>query len=150
MVARLMLERGISVRDGKAYCMDIEQSDTAIARAADVDRRVVRSTIKRICETPELYALYSKLKCMLLLSDSASEIGCSAFEVVPIDARVPGIMANIAKTLSDAGINIRQAIVCDPANSISSHLIIVAEGELPGQVLTAVKNCKGVASIILL
>lgn len=74
-VALLLLRLGISVHDGFAYCGDIRQSDVAIARAAHVDRRVVRSTIEKIEQTPELLALFSKLRCMLLLSDAAPDSG---------------------------------------------------------------------------
>lgn len=148
-VAMLMLRQGISVKDGNAYCGDIKQSDAAVARAANVDRRVVRSTIERIENTPELLALYSKLKSMLLLSEASPEIGCSSIEVVPTDATMPGIMAGIMDVLYRAGINVRQAVVSDPVDDKDSHLIIVTDGTLPGSVLSAVRSCRGVASIII-
>lgn len=149
MVAALMLKLGISVKDGNAYCGPVEQSDTAIARAIHVDRRVVRSTINKIMQVPELLSLFSKVQSMLLLSDAAPEIGCSAIEVIPTDASVPGIMAGIMNVLSNAGINIRQAVVSDPQNLTGSHLIIVADGIIPGDVMTEVRGCKGVASVII-
>ena len=142
-VAMLMLRQGISVKDGNAYCGDIKQSDAAVARAA------VRSTIERIENTPELLALYSKLKSMLLLSEASPEIGCSSIEVVPTDATMPGIMAGIMDVLYRAGINVRQAVVSDPVDDKDSHLIIVTDGTLPGSVLSAVRSCRGVASIII-
>lgn len=148
-VAKLLLKQGISVRDGVAYCGNIEQSDTAVARAIGVDRRVVRSTINRIMDVPELLSLFSKLQSMLLLSDAACEIGCTTMEIVPTDASMPGIMAGIMNVMSSAGINIRQAVVSDPQNLTGSHLIIVADGEIPGSVMTEVRKCRGVASVIL-
>lgn len=148
-VAMLMLRLGISVRDGSAWCGDIKQSDAAIARAANVDRRVIRSTIERIEDSPELLALFSNLRSMLLLSEASSEIGCSCIEVIPTDATMPGIMAGIMDILYRAGINVRQAVVSDPVNEKDSHLIIVADGPLPGEVLSAVRSSRGVASIII-
>lgn len=148
-VAKLLLKQGISVRDGMAYCGNVEQSDTAVARAINVDRRVVRSTINRIMDVPDLLNLFSKIQSMLLLSDAASEIGCSCIEVVPTDATMPGIMAGIMNVMSSAGINIRQAVVSDPQNLTGSHLIIVADGEIPGDVMTDIRKCRGVASVIL-
>lgn len=148
-VAVLMLRQGIGVRDGDAYCGDVKQSDAAIARAAGVDRRVVRSTIDRISSEPELLALFSKIRPMLLLSEASSEIGCSSIEVIPTDATMPGIMAGIMDVLYCAGINVRQAVVSDPVDEKTSHLIIVADGTLPGDVVSAVRNCRGVASVII-
>lgn len=148
-VATLLLKQGISIRNGKAYCGNIEQSDTAIARAAGVDRRVVRSTVNRIMDVPELRNLFVSLQSMLLLSDAANELGCSTIEIVPTDARVPGIMAGIMNVMSGAGINIRQAVVSDPQNLTSSHLIIVADGFIPGNVMTQIRCCRGVDSVII-
>lgn len=148
-VARMLLRQGISVRDGVAYCGNIEQTDTAIARAVGVDRRVVRSTINRIMDVPELLNLFSSLQSMLLLSDAAKELGCSCIEIVPTDARIPGIMAGIINVLSDAGINIRQAVVSDPQKDTDSHLIIVADGEIPGEVMTDIRKCRGIDSVII-
>lgn len=148
-VATLMLSLGISVKDGNAYCGPIVQSDTAVARAIGVDRRVVRSTINHIMEVPDLLNLFSKVSSMLLLADAAKEIGCSAIEVVPVDASVPGLMARILDVLSEAEINVRQAVVSDPQNLRGSHLIIVADGQIPGDIMTSIRNTEGVASVII-
>lgn len=148
-VARMLLRQGISVKNGIAYCGTIEQTDTAIARAAGVDRRVVRSTINRIMNVPELLSLFSSLQSMLLISDAAKELKCSCIEIIPTDARIPGIMAGIINVLSDAGINIRQAVVSDPQNDTDSHLIIVTDGDIPGDVMTDIRKCRGVDSVII-
>ncbi len=148
-VARMFLKYGISVRDGSAFSGDIEQSDTALARACDVDSRVVRSTINRIMATPELLSLFSKLQSRLLLSDAAKELGCSCIEIVPTSTKIPGVMAGIINVLSDAYINIRQAVVSDPQDPESAHLIIVTDSEIPGDVLSDLSKCRGVSSVII-
>ncbi len=148
-VAKLMLKMGVSVRDGDAYCGPIKLTDAAIARALDVDRRVVRSTIDRIMSIPELHRLFSEIQPTLLLDRAANEIGCSSIEVIPIDSQVPGLMANILGVLSRKGINIRQAVVSDPQDSNESHLIIVTDGVAPGIILAEIRSVKGVASVIL-
>ncbi|MGI6008762.1 MAG: regulator of amino acid metabolism, contains ACT domain protein [Methanomethylophilus sp.] len=148
-VAEVLLRQGIAVRDGDAYCGDIKQSDTAVAKAAGVDRRIVRATIEKISNTPELLALFSKLRPMLLLSEAARELGCSCIEVVPTDATMPGILAGIMDILYRAGISVRQAVVSDPVDENASHLLIVADGEIPGDVLSAVRNSRGVAEVII-
>ncbi len=139
-VARLLLSQGLSVHDGYIWCGDIRQADTSVAEAAKVDRRVVRSAVERIMGEPELLALYSKLRCMVLLSDVAKELGCE---------KVPGIMSGIMDIIFKAGINVKQAVVSEPADDGQSHLILITEGEMPGTVISAVRESFGVASVII-
>ncbi|MCH3977386.1 MAG: regulator of amino acid metabolism, contains ACT domain protein [Candidatus Methanomethylophilus sp.] len=148
-VARLLLSQGLSVHDGYIWCGDIRQADTSVAEAAKVDRRVVRSAVERIMGEPELLALYSKLRCMVLLSDVAKELGCSVIEVIPTDEKVPGIMSGIMDIIFKAGINVKQAVVSEPADDGQSHLILITEGEMPGTVISAVRESFGVASVII-
>jgi predicted regulator of amino acid metabolism with ACT domain len=58
-------------------------------------------------------------------------------------------MARILVVLSDAGINVRQAVVSDPQDLSDSHLIIVADGSIPGDIMTQIRGCPGVASVII-
>ena len=62
---------------------------------------------------------------------------------------MPGIMAGDISVLSDAGISIRQAVVSDPQDYEGSHLIIVSDGEIPGDIMTEIRKCRGVDSVIL-
>ncbi|MDR1690726.1 MAG: regulator of amino acid metabolism, contains ACT domain protein [Candidatus Methanoplasma sp.] len=148
-VAMLILKQGIRVENGVAYCNNIEQSDAAIARAADVDRRVVRSTLERISDTPELNRLFSKLQSMLLMANVAPEIGCTTLEIIPTDATIPGILAGITDVIYKGGLSVRQAVVDDPGTRMDSHLIVVVDGQIPPELLPAIKQCKGVSSVIL-
>ncbi|MCL2148810.1 MAG: regulator of amino acid metabolism, contains ACT domain protein [Methanomassiliicoccaceae archaeon] len=148
-VAMMLLRHGIRVEKGVAYCGGIEQSDAALARAAGVDRRVVRSTLDRISEDPELDRLFSKLRSMLLLADVAPEIGCTTLEIVPTDATMPGIVAAVTDVVFRGGLSVRQAVVDDPGIRADSHLIVVVDGELPARLLPAIKGCRGVSSVIL-
>lgn len=47
-VAEFMLRNGISVKSGKLFFSGVELADVKVARALDVDRRVVRTTIDSI------------------------------------------------------------------------------------------------------
>ena len=59
-VAEKMIELGLSLNeDGKIYCGNLKISDKALATAADVDRRAIKSTIEVIREDEELYNLFS-------------------------------------------------------------------------------------------
>jgi len=148
-VAMLLLRHGIRVENGTAYCNDIEQSDAAIARAADVDRRVVRSALDRISAVPELDRVFSKLQSMLLLANVAPEINCTTVEIVPTDATMPGILAGVMDVIYRGNLSVRQAVVDDPGVRADSHLIIVVDGQIPAELLPAIKQSRGVLSVIL-
>src|SRR5438105_8382625 len=53
-VVRLMIQNGLRIQDGKVFAGSVEIADTAIGRAADVDRRIVRSTVETISQNPQL------------------------------------------------------------------------------------------------
>ena len=148
-VAALLIRYGISVNEGRAFCGEIEQSDSAIGRAAGVDRRVVRSTLMRISSIPELDAIFSKLQSMLSMVELAPEIDCSSMVIVPTDAKMPGILASITSTLYENGMSVRQAIVDDSGDREKSVLLVVVDGKIPPEVIPRLKSCRGVASIII-
>ena len=148
-VAELLLRNGIRVSEGKAYCGDIEQSDSAISRAAGTDRRAVRTTLERISSTPELDSFFTKLRPMLSMADLAPEIGCSSIVIVPTDAKIPGILADITTVLYKAGVSVRQAVVDDSGDRDKSVLLVVADGRIPPETIGNLKLCRGVSSIII-
>ena len=143
-----MLRLGLSVRDNSAYCGNVEISDSALARAANVDRRVARSTIDRIMDTPALLQKFSKLRSMCLLSEIAPEIGCSTLEIIPTNSQTPGILADVTRNIYEAGVSIRQAVIDDSSDS-GPKLIIVMEGQLPPTFIPRIRMCRGVDSVIL-
>ena len=147
-VVRVMLQLGLSVKDNSAYCGNVEIADSALARAANVDRRVVRSTIERIMNSPELLRKFSKLKSMCLLSDIASEIGCSTLEIIPTNAQMPGILADVTKTIFEAEVSVRQAVI-DDSSDRGPKLIVVIEGQLPATFIPRIRLCRGVDSVVL-
>ncbi len=148
-VAKKLLEYGIRVSDGVAYCGDIEQMDAGIARACEVDRRVVRTTLEHISSSPELDCIFSKLRPMLSMVDMADQINCSSLVIIPTDARVPGIIADITTVLYNSGITLRQAMVSDEGDREKSTLQIVVDGKLPENVIMLIKSCRGVASVLI-
>jgi predicted regulator of amino acid metabolism with ACT domain len=147
-VADMMLRLGISIRGGKAYCGTVELSDTALGRAAGADRRVARAAIDRICNDPILSEFFAGLRSIALLSDVAAMIGCSTLEIIPTNATIPGILADVSAVTLAAGMSIRQAVIDDPDGK-SAHLLIVLDGNLPSEFIPALRQCRGVASLIL-
>jgi len=148
-VAMKLLEYGIRVENGLAYCGDIEMTDAGIARACEVDRRVVRTTLEHISEDPELSSLFGKLKPMLSMLDMASDIGCSALVIIPTDARIPGIIADVTTVLYNSGISLRQATVKDDGQWDRATLQIVVDGKIPENVIMLLKSCRGVDSVLV-
>ena len=147
-VARTIMVRGISVSNGKAMCGDIEQSDSAIARVAGVDRRVVRTTLERISADPEMDALFKRIRPMLNMTDIASYIGCTSFDIIPTDSKVPGILSSITANLFDAGYCIKQMVIGDDDNG-RPILSVIVEGSMTPDDIASLKNCTGVDRIVL-
>jgi predicted regulator of amino acid metabolism with ACT domain len=148
-VAKKLLEYGIRVQNGVAYCGDVEQTDAGIARACEVDRRVVRTTLEHISSIPELDRIFSKLRPMLSMIDMADEIGCSALVIIPTDSRIPGIIADVTTVLYNSGITLKQAVVSNSGEWDRSTLEIVVEGKLQENVIMMLKSCRGVASVLI-
>jgi len=148
-VARLLLEYGLRVQGGNVYCGDVELADTALARAANVDRRIVRSAVETIESYEELRNVYSTLRPTALLKDVAPSMGWSAIEIIPFDAQTPGILADVAGVIASAGISIRQAIVDDPELSEEPRLYVITESPVPPELIPAIKKCRGVRSILI-
>ena len=148
-VARLLLRTGMSVRDKRIYSGDVIIADTAVARAAGVDRRVVRSSVETISTDKQLSRFFSKLLPTNNFKDVASVMGWSAIEIVSDDAGQPGILAAVSTTISEAGISIRQAIVDDPETSEEPRIFIITESTVPPELLPKLRATKGVKSLTI-
>ena len=148
-VARLLLEHGLAVRDDGVWCGRIAVSDTAIARAANVDRRVVGATVATIEKDPALQRVFGRLLPTALLTEAAPGLGWGVIEIVPDDAARPGILAAVATAIADAGVSIRQAIVQDPEFSEEPRLYIITESPLPVEILPRIQEATGVRSVVL-
>ncbi len=148
-VAKLLLVHGLRVMDGRVYCGDIEIADMAIGRAAGVDRRIVRSAIDTIEESPELMAVYSRLQPTALLTEVAPAMGWTALEIIPTDAATPGIVAEVTGLIAREGISVRQTVVSDPDLSPDPRLFVITAGAVPSDLLPQIRACKGVRSVII-
>jgi len=148
-VARLLLKSGFAVRGRKIFAGDVVVADTALARAAGVDRRVVRSTIETISLDKQLSRFFSKLLPTNNFKDVAPVMGWSAIEIVSGDAHQPGILASVAGIISEAGISVRQAIVDDPETTEEPRIFIITESTVPPELLPRLRSSKGVKSLTI-
>jgi len=147
-VARVLIENGLSVRNGKIFCNEIEIPSIRIGRVAKVDRRTVAETLKMIEETPELKMIFKSLRSAgHSLKEVARHLELGVVEITPVDARTPGILAKSAMILAEKDISIRQAIVDDPELSPEPKLTLIAERKIPGELIPDFLKVKGVAKV---
>ncbi|TMT85148.1 amino acid-binding protein [Haloterrigena sp. H1] len=149
-VIRLLLERGFSVNDdGRVVSGGIEIPNTGIAREIGVDRRVVDSTTDVILEDPELRRIFQNISQVPSLMDLAPVLDLTVLTITPDDAEQEGIVAEVTGTLADNGISIRQTISEDPEFTDEPRLYLITDEELPGEVITEIRDLAFVRKIEL-
>lgn len=147
-VAKEFLKLGISVRDGKAYCGNIELVPTKIAEAVGVDRKVVVSAIQNIEEDVELRRVFSSLRPVAYIAEVARILGFGVLEVYA-DSQKPGIIADVTRILAREGISIRYMLAEDPELSVESKLTVVTEVKIPGKLVDEFLEIPGVHKIVI-
>lgn len=148
-LAQKLLEYGLKVKDNKIYCGEIELSDSKIARAFELDRRVINSTRDTIIKREELKKVFSNLKPTCSLKDVAPEMNLGVIEIIPEDPSMPGILADVATIVADNKISIRQAIVDDFEFTEEPRLFIVTEKQVSGILIPKIKKVNGVKAVIV-
>lgn len=146
-IVRLLIRYGLRIRDGKIYCGDVELSDSAVGRAAGVDRRIVSATAQTIERNGELAKIFTHFAPTLHLKDVAPNLGWGVIEIVPDNASRPGILSGVSSVISAEGISIRQAVVDDPYFSEEPKLFIVTEKSVPSSLIPTMQRVPGVKSV---
>ena len=148
-LAQKLLEYGLKVSNNKIYCGEVELPDSKIARAFDVDRRIISSTIQTIMGKKDLKKVFSRLRPTCHLKDVAPEMNWGVIEIIPVDPSLPGIVADVATIIANNNISIRQAIVDDFELSEEPRLFIVTEKQIPGSLLPKIRKAKGVKAVVV-
>jgi len=147
-VAKVLIENGLSVKGAKIFCNDIEIPPVRIASVAEVDRRTVAETVKTIENSKELKEIFAGIRSAgHSLKGIAKHLSLGVLEITPVNARIPGILAKSAVILAEKGISIRQAIVDDPELSPEPKLTLIAETEIPGELISKFLKIKGVEKV---
>ncbi|MGB0652615.1 MAG: amino acid-binding protein [Thermoplasmatota archaeon] len=146
-VVKLMIQHGLRIHDNRICAGDAEIADTAVGRAAEVDRRIVQATIKTIQENPQLCEAFTRFRPTLHLKEVAGKLGCGVIEIVPTNAHAPGILAGVSRTIADHQISIRQAIVDDPEFTEEPKLFVVTESPIPGRLIPVLQGVPGVKAV---
>lgn len=147
-VARILVENGLSARNGKIYLNEIEIPPVRVARVAGVDRRTVIETLHAINANRELRLIFDSIRSAgLSLKESAKHLNLGVVEITAADARMLGILANSAMILAKNGLSIRQAIVDDPELSPEPKLTLIAEKKIPGELIPKLLKINGVVKV---
>jgi predicted regulator of amino acid metabolism with ACT domain len=147
-VVRVLVENGLSARDGKVYLNQIEIPPVRIARVVGVDRRTVNETLKTIKANRELRLIFEEMRSAgHSLKEIAKPLNLGVMEITPVDAKTPGILANSAMILAQGGLSIRQAIVDDPELSPEPKLTLIVEKKIPGELIPELLKITGVAKV---
>jgi len=147
-VARVLIENGLGVRNGKIYLNEIEIPPIRVARVAEVDRRTVKETMNAIQSNRELRLIFEEIRSAgHSLKEIAKHLNLGVVEITPVDAKIPGILASSAMILTKKGLSIRQAIVDDPELSPEPKLSLIVEKKIPGELIPELLSVKGVAKV---
>jgi predicted regulator of amino acid metabolism with ACT domain len=148
-LAQKLIEYGLRIKDGKIYCNQIELSNSKIARAFKIDRRIINATINTIKNKKDLEGVFSRLKPTCHLKDVAQSMKWGVIEIIPEDPSMPGILAGVTKILADGNISVRQAIVDDFELTEEPRLFIVIEQSISGDLIPKIRNSKGVKAVLI-
>jgi len=134
----------------KIYVADVEISDMSIARAAEVDRRVVKSTIKQILSSSEVSEIFSNTKPVgISYVEIAKSLGYEVF-IIAADPFKTGVIASVTNVLAKHGIVVRQALADDPYLISEPRLTLVVEGKVPPNALNEIKSLSEVKILTVL
>lgn len=149
-VVRVLVENGLTAKKGEIFLNKIEIPPVRIARVAGVDRRTVNETLNAIESIPELKMIFEEIRpAGHSLKEIAKHLNLGVVEIVPVDAKMPGILANSAMVLTKGGLGIRQAIVDDPELSPEPKLALIVDKKIPGELIPELLRVKGVAKVVV-
>ena len=144
-VAEKMIELGLSLNDdGKIYCGNLKISDKALATAANVDRRAIKSTIEIIKNDPELFELFNNIiPAGTLLKNVAKIIDLGIIEI-EVGTSNEGVLAAATDLISKNKLNIRQAYAEDNKMQEKPLLTIITDRPIEGKLINEFLKIKGV------
>jgi len=149
-VAEYLFKHGIACDDdGCLLAGELEVTHISVAKAVNVDRRVVKSTIESILDDADLRNIYASLSVTPSLRELAPVLGFGAIEIIPSDAAGKGIVASVTGVISDSGMGIRQVIADDPM-FVNAELTIVTEKPIPRSLIDRILEIEGVHKVVVL
>lgn len=149
-VVRLLLKYGISVREDGLYIGDkVKVTVSSVAEEAQVDRRIVLETLKRILSDSYLREFFYNLRPAGPSLVSVARVLGYRCLVVEIHEDRPGILAWVASALAEKGINILQVVAEDPNIYREPKLYVVVSKPVPGEVIEKILQHPAVKRVTL-
>jgi len=149
-VARALFKYGLRVREnGEIACGDIRIPAVQIAGEVGVDRRVVDATARTILKKEELRGIFENLEPIAYLKGVAQQLGMGVIEILPKNATEPGIISEVADTISRFRISIRQAVADDPHFVPQPKLTLITDEPVRGDIIEALRKLPSVQSVIV-
>lgn len=147
-VIEKMINLGIRVdKNENIYIGDLKIGDTALAKTADVDRRVIKSTVKLILEDKELSLIFKNIvPAGALLKNIAKFLNLGVIEIEGTQEG-KGILASVSQLISEKDIKIRQAYAGDTEMNESPKLTIITENKVPGEIINEFLKINGVSKV---
>ena len=148
-VVRLLIKNGFRIADGRVWAGEVELADAALARAANVDRRIVASTISTIEASGQLAQIFQRFRPTLHLKDVAPLLNWGVIEIGAQDAAKPGIVSGVSAIIARQRISIRQCVVEDPDFTDTPKLYLITEKAIPAALLQEIQQVPGVRSVTI-
>jgi len=146
-VAALLLMHGLCIKDNeKVYCNEVEISYTSIARALDIDRRVVKETVRMILKNEELSVVFKNLSSVAFYNEVAKRMHFGVVEIYA-EASTVGIVAKVSMMIANENITIRQIVADDPTLFPEPKLTIITGKKVPGELLDQFLSVEGVKRV---
>jgi predicted regulator of amino acid metabolism with ACT domain len=110
----------------------------------------VNETLKVVKTNRDLRLIFEEIRpAGHSLKEIAKHLNLGVLEITPVDAKIPGILANSAMILAQNGLSIRQAIVDDPELSPEPKLTLIVEKKIPGELISELLKITGVAKVAM-
>lgn len=150
-IIKAMLENGIRIgEDGFFYAGPFKINDTSLAKALNIDRRVVRETANMISNDQLLRKFFYNLEPISSMKNVCSIIGFTAIIITAKNPKKSGIVSNVTSLVSKYNLNIRQIFADDPELFENPKLTIVIEGDVPGDFLSELSKNEDIKTITIL
>ena len=147
-VAEVLYTNGLSVRNSKIYSGEVEIPISSIANVAEVNRKIVYHTIEFIEKNYPLKVIFEKLTPAPNLSKLAPEMGWDVLEIGIKKGKFACTIGKVITALFDYKCHIRQVLGEEPISG-TGKLTIVLEGTIPVDIISQIREVKGVGAISL-
>ncbi|WP_297068815.1 regulator of amino acid metabolism, contains ACT domain protein [Thermococcus sp.] len=143
-----LIRYGISVRNGRTYCGDIEIPISELARVVGVNRKIVYHTIEMIQHQNALRLLFEKLQPELKIEEIAPMMNWEVLEVELDEKLHKKAVAGILGVVSKEKGKLISVHLCNLYGEIP-RLSIVLDTPLRSETLVRIRNIPGVKKMLL-